>query len=123
MARTYDFTRCVNSTFVSATVVIPDFATMSFRSEKVEQAFNGTVSEQEATKILEKAYPAAKIETVQIRTVSAMLGWNLADILDKAADLNPCTRQPWNEGMTAEQKAAVWTEYNRQQTIKAGGKA
>lgn len=123
MARTYDFTRCVNSTFVSATVVIPDFTTMSFRSEKVEQAFNGTVTEADAVKMLEKAYPFAKIESVQIRTVSAMLGWNLADILDKAADLNPCTRQPWNDGMTAEQKAAVWVEYNRQQVIKAGGKA
>ena len=123
MARTYDFTRCVNSTFVTATVVIADFATMSFRSEKVEQAFNGTVSEQDALKMLEKAYPSAKIESVQTRTVSAMLGWNLADILDKAADLNPCTRQPWIDGMTAEQKAAVWTEYNRQQVIKTGGKA
>ena len=122
MARQFDVTREFNSTIITATITSADFATMTFVTDDVSVEVSGNLTMEKAMAVLEKQFKGSKIEHVNLQFIRGMLGWKLADIMPLAVDLNPISRQPWQDGITEEQKLMVYAQYEQNKQNKKDGK-
>ena len=104
MARTFDFTRYVVSTVVSAKVA--DFETMSFKD--IDSVFDGCLDKESAEKAMFKRY--GKCNIISVTPVGIMYGLTSEDVQRYGTQLNPVTRQPWGNE-SSEEKAKITYNY------------
>lgn len=119
MARQFDVTREFNSTIITATVTTANMETLTFVTEDISLEVPGNLDADKAYDALAKVYKGAKIEHVVPMYINGMLGWHLSDIMQFAEDINPISRNAWQDGITEEQKEMVRAQARENKKEKA----
>lgn len=115
MARKFDFTRFVTSTIVNVTTF--NFETMETEDETF--TVNGELSNDDIKKEVVKRYGKAKINYSY--TDGRMYGLTTDDVMYYGTELNPFTRQPWDDSETIISKHETIERYINEQKAKKEG--
>lgn len=111
MARTYSTTRFVTFTIVTVKTTDDDF-------NVIETSFtaDGLISEDEASKLANKKYGKAKL--LGIVPMGNMYGLTTEEVAKYGHPLNPLTRQPWDDGLSNDEKAKIIVQYMNTYVLK-----
>lgn len=115
MPRKFDFTRFVTSTVVNVTTY--NFETMETEDDTF--TMNGEASTDDVKKEVAKRYGKAKINYSY--TDGRMYGLTTEDVRYYGTELNPFTRQPWDETETIISKHETVEKYIQEQKAKKEG--